>query len=112
MGRVIRVYRCPKGQEQCDEGSDFAEIKVESEPPRPDITREEWFPIWNKKLAKEWYAHYWLVADIWWTSGTDFKLSVDNVAFYFDNETAWEMPLDGPLPSNPFTTAPTTTSTA
>jgi len=97
--RVLRVHRCSQPATQCDDSSEYAEIKVDSDPPTPDIKRNEWFPVWNKDIAKEWYGHYWLMADIWWTSGTDFELSVGNVSFFFDNDTAWEMPLDGPVPS-------------
>jgi len=97
--RVLRVHRCSQPATTCDDSSEYAEIKVESDPPTPDIDRNEWFPVWNKDIAREWYGHYWLMADIWWTSGTDFELSVGNVSFYFDNGTAWKMPLDGPPPS-------------
>jgi hypothetical protein len=104
--RVLRVYRCSQPATHCDESSDYAEIKVESDPPAPDIDPADWFPVWNKAKAKEWYGHYWIVADIWWTSDTDFELSVGNASFYFDNGTAWEMPLDGTPPNNPVTTTP------
>merc|ERR1739845_283158 len=99
-GRVIRVHRCPNPQGQnlttCDAGT-YSEIRVQKKGP-PNVLPTDWFRIWNKDVAKEHYANYWLVADMWWTSNTDFQLSVDNMKFYKDNGEEWIMPLDGPPP--------------
>jgi len=103
-GRVLRVYRCrqPQGQKlsTCDAGQsgDYAEIKVEKSTPH-DVPLEEWFPVWNQSLAKDRFAKYWLVAHIWWTSGTDFQLTTQNVRFFQDNDTEWTMPLNDSPPS-------------
>jgi len=101
--RSLRIYRCEHGSSTCDEDRPYAEIKIEADPPADDIERDQWFPIWNKDLAGEAYGHYWLVADIWWTSDTDFQLKVANVKF-FKNDTEWKMPLDGQPPRMPTTT--------
>lgn len=102
-GRVIRVYRCPlKADENlttCPSDSPYAEILATKMPQPSRVVRADWFPVWNKDEAGDQYGMYWLVADIWWTSGTDFKLSVENVQFFYDNGTEWKMPLDGPPPS-------------
>jgi len=103
-GRVIRVYHCPNsGSERAKtcgvSGSwPFAEIKVEKAPPA-NVPRDKWFPIWNKAVAKEHYAKYWLVADMWWTSNNDFKLTADNVKFFKNDGTEWKMDLHGPPPT-------------
>jgi len=90
-GRIINVYRCPEGLSTCPDSSPNAQIKVQKA--APPGTQDKWFPVWNKEVAKEHYGKYWLVADMWWTSATDFKLSVDNVKFFFDNDTEWKMDL-------------------
>lgn len=101
--RSLRVYRCEQGSSTCGEDSPYAEIRVDADPPTDDIERDQWFPIWNQELAGAVYGHYWLVADIWWTSDSDFQLKVDNVKF-FKSDTEWKMPLDGQSPSAPTTT--------
>lgn len=102
-GRVIRVYRCPLplagSLTSCPEGSPYSEIRVTKMPQPWGVAREDWFPVWNKDIAGDHYGKYWLVADMWWTSGTDFKLSVKNVRFFLDNGTEWKMPLSGPPPT-------------
>merc|ERR1712151_433647 len=68
---------------------------------------EDWFPVWDKQSAKDKYGKYWLVADIWYTSETDFKLSLDNIKFHYNNGSEWTMPLGGPPPPGAPTPAPT-----
>lgn len=93
-GRVIKVHRCPNRGSNLTtcENNEFAEIKVAK--PAPAGTAAEWFRVWNKDDAKERYAKYWLVIDMWWTSNTDFQLTADNVKFFKKDGTEWEMPLD------------------
>jgi len=106
-GRIIRVHHCENPQgvplSTCD-SEEFGEIKV-TKPPPSDISREDWFRVWNKGIAKDRYAKYWFVTDIWWTSGTDFKLSVDNIRFFKADDSEWIMPLDGAPPSFDLTDA-------
>lgn len=82
----------------CPHSSSFSEIKVQKPPP-PGVQKDKWFKIWNKDVAGEHYAHYWLVADMWWTSGDDFQLSVDNIRFFKDHGDEWKMDLKGPPPT-------------
>lgn len=90
-GRVIEVRHCRNSDtpmETCDQGQ-VASMKVEK--PADDIVN--WFPIWNKDEVGDNYAKYWLAADMWYTSDTDFTLEVDNVHFFHDDDTEWKMPL-------------------
>jgi hypothetical protein len=93
-GRVIRVHRCKNPDDKnlttCD-SSDFSEIRVEKSIAGTTIEKEDWFRVWNKELAGERYGKYFLVIDMWWTSDTDFKLSADNVKFFFDDGKEWVM---------------------
>merc|ERR1719469_1401941 len=94
----IRVYRCSH-QESCDGGDDYSEIDISKQPPT-GTNREEWFQVWNKDIAKDRYAKYWLVADIWWTlEHSDFKLSAKNVRFFKENGEEWTMPLNDAPPA-------------
>lgn len=97
-GRIIRVYRCPLPATTCSTG-DYSEIKVTKMPPPAGVVRDDWFPVWNKAKAGPHYGRYWLVADMWWTSGTDFKLAVEKIQFFMDNGAEWKMPLEGPPPT-------------
>jgi len=81
----------------CPDDSPDSEIKVGKAAP-PGVDPKLWFPIWNRDVAGEHSGKYWLAADIWVTTNTDFTLSVDNVTF-FRNETEWNMPLNGPPPN-------------
>mmetsp|Transcript_105289 Transcript_105289/g.307784 ORF Transcript_105289/g.307784 Transcript_105289/m.307784 type:complete len:346 (-) Transcript_105289:71-1108(-) len=89
-GRVVEVRHCTQPSSSCTAG-DYSSIKVT----KPNPTVPDWFPVWNKEKAGARYGHYWLVADLWWTSDTDFKLNVSGVRFFFDNGTEWRMPLIG-----------------
>jgi len=101
-GRVIRVHRCPNPAgsplQTCTSGP-FSEIKVTKAPP-PGVQKEKWFKVWNKEIAGQHYGHYWFVTDLWWTSNTDFQLSVDNLKFFNNDGSEWKMPLDGAPPKD------------
>jgi len=87
---VIRIHRCtnPRGKNltTCKNGQTATIRNLQN------------FPIWQKDVAKERYAKYWLVSDIWWTSDTNFMLRVDNVKFFNDDNTEWKMALNGDPP--------------
>lgn len=104
-GRVVRVYRCSNSADSkmstCPHGSYYAEIKVDKPPPA-GVPKDKWFPIWNKEVAGKYYANYWLVADMWLTSNTDFKMKVDNVKFFHNEGTEWKMELNGLAPTELF----------
>jgi hypothetical protein len=90
--RVFEVRRCRNTgapMETCNDG-DFAQIQVQ----KPAYGIDNWFPIWNRDVVGDDYAKYWLAADMWYTSETDFTLGVDNVRFFTDDDTEWKMPLD------------------
>jgi hypothetical protein len=103
-GRVINVYRCPQDATgsvtTCPDSSLHSSIKV-TKPGPANVPKEKWFKIWNKDVAKDLYAHYFIVIDMWWTSGTDFKLSADNIKFFKNDGSEWKMPLDDPPPPTP-----------
>jgi len=90
--RVFEVRRCRNNGAPMDTCNDGNVATIQVQKPAPGI--DNWFPIWNKDVAGDKYAKYWIAADMWYTSNTDFVLSVDNVRFFQDDDTEWKMPLD------------------
>mmetsp|Transcript_118822 Transcript_118822/g.236720 ORF Transcript_118822/g.236720 Transcript_118822/m.236720 type:complete len:387 (-) Transcript_118822:273-1433(-) len=88
QGRVIEVKHCDRNN-RCGSARMFA-----TKPGLPS----SFFPVWKKASAGDMYGHYWMVLDIWYTSGTDFSLDISNVKFHKDDGSEWKMPLKGDPP--------------
>jgi len=96
--RRIEVCHCAgTGRKTCDENQGCANIWVDKGARQYDPPTA--FPVWQDS-AQAWKGHYWLVSDIWKTQNRfNFRLNVDNVTFWDNDDVEWEMPLDGPPPT-------------